>query len=105
MSMGRRRIIHVNSHVIKRNVKWGDRAAPLTVKDGSQKIIDRGLEILIQSDPPVLVKYSPDQPLKCGARIWIETEADVGVRHLGETIFQAPSDAGGSDDTCLRGGD
>lgn len=100
----KRRIIHVNSHVIKRNAKWGDRAAPLTLKDGSQKILDRGLEILIQSDPPVLVRYSPDAPLNCGARIWIETEADVGVRHLGETVFKTTTgDDGG--DSCPSTGD
>jgi hypothetical protein len=25
------------------------------------------------------VVYSPDKPLSCGARVWIETQADVEV--------------------------
>lgn len=26
------------------------------------------------------IKYSPDKPLGCGARVWVETELDVRVR-------------------------
>jgi hypothetical protein len=28
---------------------------------------------------PSCVVYSPDKPLACGARVWIETEAEVEV--------------------------
>jgi hypothetical protein len=26
---------------------------------------------------PCTIKYSPDKPLSCGAKVWIETEAEV----------------------------
>jgi len=28
---------------------------------------------------PAEVVYSPDKPLSCGARVWIETEAEVTI--------------------------
>ena len=28
---------------------------------------------------PSKVVYSPDKPLSCGARVWIETEAEVKI--------------------------
>lgn len=80
-------IIHVNSNVIKANAKHGDRASPLTLRDGRNKVVARGQEILIQTDPPVLVRYEPDDTLSCGARVWIETEAEIGVRTLGSDTF------------------
>lgn len=44
--------IHVNQHVIRKNAKTGERK-------------------------PVLTVYSPDKPLSCGAKVWIETEAEI----------------------------
>ena len=31
----------------------------------------------VHIDGPSKMIYSPDKPLKCGAKLWIETEADV----------------------------
>jgi hypothetical protein len=30
---------------------------------------------------PSKVVYSPDKPLSCGAKVWIETEAEVRVHN------------------------
>ena len=66
-------IIHVNQHIIKSNAKNGKRKPTLTVKQGRKNTYAR--EVVI--DGPSKVVYSPDKPLSCGARVWIETTAPV----------------------------
>lgn len=66
-------IIHVNQHVIKANAKNGEQKPTLTVKQGRKNTYAR--EVVI--DGPSKVVYSPDSPLSCGARVWIETTAPV----------------------------
>jgi hypothetical protein len=65
--------IHVNQHIIKRNAKTGKREPALTVKDYRRN--RRASSVTING--PSQVVYSPDKPLPCGARCWIETEAEV----------------------------
>ena len=72
-------IIHVNQHVIKRNSKTGEREPTLTVKQGRKNTY--ASDVLIHG--PSRVVYSSDKPLGCGARVWIETEAEV--EFVGET--------------------
>ena len=64
---------HVNQHKIKSNRKTGDREPVLTVKTYKDNTYCH--EVLIEG--PCKVIYSPDKPLSCGARVWIETEEDV----------------------------
>mgnify|MGYP005836914295 CR=1 FL=1 len=66
-------VIHVNQHVIRRNHNTGEREPPLTCK--TYKSNDYAVEVEIAG--PCKVIYRPDKPLKCGARVWIETESDV----------------------------
>ena len=68
--------VHVNQHVIKRNRKTGEREPVLTVK--TYKSNDYGNEVKI--DGPCRVIYSPDKPLPCGAKVWIETEQGVSIK-------------------------
>ena len=65
--------IHVNQHKIRSNKKTGDREPVLTVK--TYKSNDYCHEALIEG--PCRVVYSPDKPLSCGAKVWIETESEV----------------------------
>jgi hypothetical protein len=67
--------IHVNQHVIKHNNKTGERNPVLTVK--SYKSNQYGHSVIING--PCILRYEPDAPLSCGARVWIETEAPVEV--------------------------
>jgi hypothetical protein len=67
--------IHVNQHVIKKNQKTGEREPVLTVK--SYKSNQYGHSVIING--PCILRYEPDAPLSCGARVWIETEAPVEV--------------------------
>lgn len=65
--------IHVNQHVIKRNAKAGESEPVLTVKQGRKNTYAHEVEIL----GPSRVVYSPENPLSCGARVWVETESEV----------------------------
>ena len=68
-------IIHVNQHVIKANAKSGAVDPVLTVKTYKSSTYAHEVRILGESR----VVYSPDEPLSCGARVWIETQAQVEV--------------------------
>lgn len=66
--------IHVNQHNIRENAKGAD--LPIfTVK--TYKENRKGNRVVIQGDSELV--YSPDKPLSCGAKVWIETEAEVVV--------------------------
>jgi hypothetical protein len=68
-----KKIIHVNQHVIRANVKQGTNDPVLTVK--TYKSNDYAHEVEING--PCKIVYRPDAPLSCGARVWIETQAEV----------------------------
>ena len=67
--------IHVNQHVVRSNKKHGKKEPVLTVKTYKSNIYAHEVEIKGESK----VIYSPDKPLSCGARVWIETESEVVV--------------------------
>jgi hypothetical protein len=67
--------IHVNMHNIRANKKNGGNLPVVTVKTYKSNIKGSGVEI----HGPSRVVYSPDKPLSCGARVWIETNAHVTV--------------------------
>jgi hypothetical protein len=73
--------IHVNQHIIKRNAKTGKREPALTVKDYRGNRRASGVTI----NGPSRVVYSPDKPLACGARCWIETAAEVTTESVCRT--------------------
>lgn len=68
--------IHVNQHVIRANSKSGERDPVLTVKQGKKNTYAHEVEIA----GPAKVVYSPDKPLSCGAKVWIETEGEVNIK-------------------------
>mgnify|MGYP003626301077 FL=1 len=65
--------IHVNQHIIRRNFKQNENKPVLTIKTSKSNTYGNAVEILGESK----VVYSPDKPLSCGAKVWIETTADV----------------------------
>lgn len=69
-------IIHVNQHVVKSNAKTGERNPVLTVK--TYKTNTYAHEVEIKGDSKVI--YSPDKPLSCGAKVWIETNGKVTTK-------------------------
>jgi hypothetical protein len=68
-------IVHVNQHVIKKNAKEGTNDPVLTVK--TYKSNTYAHQVRVKGESTVV--YSADKPLSCGARVWIETEAEVEV--------------------------
>ena len=72
--------IHVNQHVIRSNNKTGERKPVITAK--TSKDNRYGHEVAILDEKGAIVAtiiYRPDQPLACGARVWIETRNPVKV--------------------------
>ena len=66
-------IIHVNQHVIKRNTKEGTNDPVLTVKTYKSNTYAHAVQI----NGPSSIVYSPEKPLSCGAKVWIETQSEV----------------------------
>ena len=60
-------------HVIRSNKKNGTNDPVITVKTYKSNTYGHEVDILGNSK----VVYSPDKPLSCGARVWIETDSDV----------------------------
>ena len=77
-------IVHVNQHVIKSNLKSGEVDPVLTVKTYKTNTYAHEVEIT----GPCKVIYSPDKPLSCGAKVWIETEAGVVVVDKNQTYVK-----------------
>lgn len=75
-------IIHVNQHVIKANQKNGTDDPVLTIKTYKDNTYASEVEILDDNGNVVaVIKYSPNKPLSCGARVWIETQSEVRILH------------------------
>jgi hypothetical protein len=73
-------IIHVNQSVVRANKKNGVQNPVLTCKTYKENIYAQEIEILDKSgDVIAKVIYSPDKPLSCGARVWVETLHEVRV--------------------------
>ena len=70
-----KKIIHINQHVIKSNHKNNKRDPVITVKTYKSNNYGHQVDIL----GPSKVIYSPDKPLSCGAKVWIETDSEVIV--------------------------
>jgi hypothetical protein len=76
--------IHVNQHVIRRNRVQDESEPPLTVK--SSRGNTKALRVVVEG--PSEIVYSPDRPLACGARVWVETTAPViAYRGDGEVLL------------------
>jgi len=72
--------IHVNQHVIRKNNKDGSRDPVLTVKTyKDNRYAHQALIKDTQGNVVAKVIYSPDKPLSCGARVWIETDNEVDI--------------------------
>jgi len=68
--------IHVNQHHIRANNK-GDDLPVLTIKDYKQNRKANSAKIIKDGEVVCRVVYSPDKPLSCGAKVWIETDLEV----------------------------
>jgi hypothetical protein len=73
--------IHVNMHIIRSNKKTGAIDPVTTIQWRGKSYRFDDVEILGASK----VIYSPNKPLSCGARVWVETTAEVVGRICNRT--------------------
>jgi hypothetical protein len=73
-------IIHVNQHNIKANAK-GQNLPVITCKTYKSNTY-ANQAIIYGQDGLIAAKviYSPEKPLSCGAKVWIETEGIVQTK-------------------------
>ena len=64
--------VNVNVRVIQSNRKYGKDDPPIRISRGRR--ITYAREVKVGEGRFV---YSPDKPLKCGAKVWIETESPL----------------------------
>jgi len=70
--------IHVNQHVIKANAKNGENNPIFTIKQGGKNTYAHNVKVKGEME----LVYSPDKPLSCGAKVWIETRGDIQLDNL-----------------------
>ncbi len=71
-------VIHVNQHKIKSNNKHNAREPVLTVKTYKSNTYCHEAVIYGQDGlPAAKLVYKPDDPLSCGAHVWLETHEEV----------------------------
>tara|TARA_R110000764_G_scaffold6165_3_gene23420 strand:- start:1554 stop:1811 length:258 start_codon:yes stop_codon:yes gene_type:complete len=71
-------VIHVNQHIIKSNSKRNEREPVLTCKTYKSNTYAHNVIIYGQDgEESARVIYSPDKPLSCGAKVWIETSNKI----------------------------
>lgn len=78
--MGTPTVIHVNRHVVTKNRRNGIHEPPLSVRHGRSGRATYAHRVQIidaEGNTIASVISRPDKPLKCGATVWIETEAVV----------------------------
>jgi len=78
--------IHVNQHVIKANAKNGENNPIFTIKQGGKNTYAHNVKVKGEME----LVYSPDKPLSCGAKVWIETKGDIELD--GKKIASNPFD-------------
>lgn len=67
-------VIHVNQHLIKNNKKNNTKEPVITCKNYKENKYAKEVIIFGQDGlEAAKIKYSPDNPLSCGATVWIET--------------------------------
>lgn len=73
-------IIHINQHNIKRNNK-GENLNVITCKNYKSNTYTNEVIIYGQDGKEAAkIIYSPDKPLSCGAKVWIETFNKIEVK-------------------------
>ena len=83
--MSKKKIIHINQHVIRKNTKTGERNPVITCKTyNTNDYADRVIIKDKDGDEVATIVYSPDKPLSCGARVWIETRNEIEIINKNE---------------------
>jgi len=65
--------LHVDRRIVARNVKLGQDEPSITIQTSKGPIKARA----VRGDGLFYFVQSMNQPLRCGARLWIETHAEL----------------------------
>lgn len=76
-----KKIIHVNQNIIRHNVKNKTNIPPCRIQIGHETKYCSTVKI----NGPSKMIYNNDDPLDCGARLWIETDAEIEL--IDETTY------------------
>lgn len=80
-----KKVIHVNQHNIRYNSKNEDKKPVITCKTYKDNTYANEVVIYGQDGlEAARVVYSPDKPLSCGAKVWIETKNDIDIIELNQ---------------------
>jgi len=71
--------LHVNNHDIRHNAKTGDNRPTLRCKTSKDNIAANQIDIKDGQGNVILTLGYSAKPLSCGARVWIETHAEVEI--------------------------
>lgn len=74
------KIIHINRNIIQQNAKHGRQEPVVRVEE--KGVVHYCMEVEIKG--PSRMVYRPDKPRPCGAKLWIETDAEVKM--IGEKL-------------------
>lgn len=75
-----KKIIHVNQHKIRSNTRTGKREPVITCKTYKSNDYAKEVEVLDElGNVSCKIIYSPDKPLSCGAKVWIETNNEIRI--------------------------
>ena len=67
------KIIHINRNIIQQNNKRGEQKPVCRVEENGKVVYCMEVDI----KGPSRMVYRPDKPRPCGAKLWIETDAEV----------------------------
>lgn len=73
------KIIHINRNIIQQNAKHGKQEPVCRFEENGK--VTYCMEVIIKG--PSRMVYRPEKPRPCGAKLWIETDAEcelVGVK-------------------------
>tara|TARA_R110001599_G_C11844776_1_gene619866 strand:+ start:317 stop:550 length:234 start_codon:yes stop_codon:yes gene_type:complete len=65
--------VHVNQHVIRANAKNSENNPVFTIKSRGKNTYAHRVRVVGEME----LVYSPDNPLSCGAKVWIETKGEI----------------------------
>ena len=73
--------VYINRRVVAANQKSGEHKPPITILHSKGR---RTYAVGVELVGAARVIYSPDTPLACGARVWIECDDAIAVEPLPE---------------------
>ena len=69
-------IVHVNQHRIRSNIKAEKKEPVLTTKTYKENKYSNTVQIVDDTGKVIAeLVYSPDKPLSCGARVWLQADS------------------------------